>query len=333
VRAHAEFTSAIGPIITRYVTLKRTLGLSFHVQRQLLSQLDRYLAALGASDLTAVSFSEWSRSLGHLTVGGRRLRLSVVARFCRYRRRSEPACFVPDASLFPRPSPRRRPHIFSVDEIGRLLRAAAALRPNATSPLCPEVARLALVLAYTAGLRRGEIVRLTLGDHDAKEQTLLVRDSKFRKSRLVPVSADAAREIEAYLRERMRPGLPRGADAPLLLHAHGGLRSYTGSGLAHMLRKLFRAAAVRTSSGRTPRVHDLRFTFAVHALARLYRTDADVQAKLPALATYMGHASVASTQYYLACLDEVAQQASQRFERHCSGFLAGAWDPDPGGAR
>jgi len=327
----AAFVSAIGPAMERYVALKRALGRRYDAERHILALLDRFLAALPVSDLTAATFTAWCTSIEHLTALGRRASMRTVLLFCQYRRRSEPSCFVPDPSQFPPPQPRRRPHIFSEDEITGLLRAAGALRASARSPLYRQVARLAIVLLYTSGLRRGELVRLTLGDCHPVEHVLSVRDSKFHKSRLVPLSQDAAAEIERYLADRLRRGFPRGPDTPLLLHRHRStLTAYSGDGLCELVRDLFNAAGIRTATGRLPRVHDLRFTFAVHALSRLYRTGADVQTKLPALSIYMGHVSVASTQYYLTCLDDVAQQASERFERHCARFLVDASDEQGG---
>ena len=321
------FTSAIGPVIARYVALKQALGRRFDTQRYLLARFDGFLAKRHATDLTAETFSAWCLSIKHLMPSGRRMRMQIVRQFCLYRRRSEPVCFVPDPSQFPPPQPRRRPHVFSEDEIARLLRAAGALRRWGASPLYRQVARLALVLLYTSGLRRGEIVRLTLGDYDPDEHVLLVRDSKFHKSRMVPLSNDAVREIGRYLEDRRRHRFPSGADAPLLLHRRGsGLAAYSGNGLRVLMRHLFQTAGVRTASGHLPRVHDLRFTFAFHALLRWYRTGADVQARLPALATYMGHVSILSTQYYLPILDAVALEASEKFERHCARFLAAALD-------
>ncbi len=330
--APVEFTSAIGPVIARYVTLKQALGRRYASQRQLLAQLDRFLAVLPVSDLTATTFAAWCSSIEHCAASGRRKRLLLVLQFCLYRRRSEPDCFVPDPSQFPRPQPRPRPHIFSEDEIARLLNGTDALRPWGASPLYRQIARLALVLLYTSGLRRGEVVRLTLRDYDPIEHVLRIRDSKFHKSRLVPLSNDAVREIDRYLKDRCRSGLPRAKDAPLLLHRSGKqLTAYSGDGLRRLMQHLYQAVGVRTATGRLPRVHDLRFTFAIHALSRWYRTGADVQARLPALATYMGHVSVVSTQYYLPFLDAVAQAASERFDRHCANFLANA--PNQRGGR
>jgi integrase len=323
----AEFASVIGPVIARFVALKQALGRRYDRQRQLLAQFDRFLATRPVSDLTAESFSAWCSSTEHLTPTGRRMQMQLVRQFCLYRRRTEPACFVPDPSQFPPPQPRPRPYVFSEDEIIRLLRAADALRPWGRSPLYPQVARLALVLFYTSGLRRGEVVRLTLGDYDPVEHVLSVRDSKFHKSRLVPLSKDAIGEIERYFDDR-RHSVPGGADAPLLIHRHG---AYSGNGLRLLMRQLFRAAGIRTTAGRLPRVHDLRFTFALHALQRWYRAGADVQARLPALATYMGHVSILSTQYYLPVLDVVAGEASEMFERHIARFLSPP--PDERGGR
>ena len=144
---------------------------------------------------------------------------------------------------------------------------------------------------------------------------------------MVPLSTDAVREIGRYLEDRSRRRFPSGADAPLLLHRRGsGLAAYSGNGLRVLMRHLFQTAGVRTASGHLPRAHDLRFTFALHALLRWYRTGADVHARLPALATYMGHVSILSTQYYLPILDAVALEASEKFERHCARFLAAALD-------
>jgi integrase/recombinase XerD len=322
-----QFTSSIGPEIARYVAYKQALGRRYETQRQRLVQLDRFLGKRADSDLTAESFSAWCSSTEHLTPGGRRKHMQLVRQFCLYRRRSEALCFVPDSSQFPRPQPKRRPHIFSEEEIALLLRVADALPPWGASPLHREVARLALVLLYTSGLRRGEVVRLTLGDYDPVVHVLCVRDSKFHKSRLIPLSKDAAVEVERYVEDRRRPGFPTGVDSPLLLHRHGRrLTAYSGNGLRVLMQHLFRIAGVRTAAGRLPRVHDLRFTFAFHALLRWYRAGADVQARLPALATYMGHASILSTEYYLPTLDVVAQEASERFERHCTRLLAAAMD-------
>ncbi len=182
--------------------------------------------------------------------------MRIVRNLCLYLHRTDPGCFVPDPSGFPAPHPPQRPHIFTEEQIVRLLRIATDLAPASTSPLRAEVYRLAIVLLYTVGLRRGELVRLVISDYDAAEHTLLVRASKFHKSRLVALSQDGAREMDRYLRARRC--LWHHANAPLLVSSHGGLQPYTGASIRMGLCALFRAADVRTVKGHLPRVHDLR---------------------------------------------------------------------------
>jgi integrase len=323
--SHSPILSELGPIIDRYLSLKQALGRKYTTERRVLGHLDRFLATQGhEAKLTAETFIRWCVTIDHLTSGVRRNWMRIVRNLCLYRRRSEPTCFVPDPAGFPKPHQPRRPHLFEPEEIGRLLRVTDDLQPHSTSPLRREVFRLAIVLLYTAGLRRGELVRLTLSDYDPAERTLQIRATKFHKSRLVPLSCDATREMEEYLRARRN--LPHSADAPLLCNRSRGQRPYTGAGLGQGLRQLFRRADVRTASGGLPRVHDLRHGFAHQALLRWYRAGIDVHTKLPALATYMGHVSIVSTQHYLALLEPFAQEASERFDRHCQSFL----DPAPG---
>ena len=316
-----EFYSVLGPLIKRYLDLKRALGRRANDLQYLLAQFDRFLAFYNAKDLNQETFTAWCYSIAHLATNTRRQRMRAVYHLCLFRRRYEPSCFVPDPNQFPPLQPWPMPHIFSEGEITRLLLATDVLKPNAPSPLHRPVARLAITLLYTTGLRRGELARLTLSDYDTAEHLLRIRETKFYKSRLVPLSADAVVEIDRYLEQRLNPGFPRGADAPLLLHHHGGLAGYTGGGLGELVRKVIRTAGIRTRTGRAPRVHDLRFTFAVHALLRWYRTGIDVQARLPALSTYMGHTSLRSTQHYLVFFDAIAQAASKRFDAYCADFL------------
>lgn len=318
--AGRSFTSIVGPDIAAYVALKKALGRGFAGETAILSDLDGFLGRRSC-DLSAESFAMWSVTLKRLSPTVRRNWMRIARNLCLYRRRRDAGCFVPDPTGFPAPHAVVRPYIFTEEDIARLLRTAAALSPNSTSPLYAEGMRLAVVLLYTAGLRRGELVRLLLSDYDPAARTVLIRASKFHKSRVVALSTDAVRELERFLSAR-RP-LSRAADAPLLVTwRRSGVRAYSDGGLGMALRRLFGRAGVRTAGHRTPRVHDLRHTYAVHALLRWYRKGVDVQAKLPALATAMGHVSIASTAYYLTMLAPIAEAASERFARHCDPLFA-----------
>jgi integrase len=306
--------SRLGRRIAAYLGLKKTLGRRFFSETYVFADLDRFLARRRAATLTPEIFAAWIRSFDHVSPTVKRTRMRLVRNFCLYLRRTSRDCFVPDPSSFPAPHVPRRPHIFSHEQIVQLLRVASQLPARSTSRLRAPVFRLAIVLLYTLGLRRGEVVRLVMSDYDPVEQTLLVRASKFHKSRLVALSRTAADELERYLHARRR--WSHHADAPLLISNYHGPHAYSGASFGLAMRRLFRLADVRMPDGRFPRVHDLRHTFAVHALLRWYRDGVDVQAKLPALATAMGHVSVASTAYYLSLLEPVAAAASARFDRY-----------------
>lgn len=315
------FSSPLGPTINRYVALKQALGRKFEGERYILADLDAFLSD-ARGDFDAESFARWCRTREHTTSGVRRNWMRVARNLSLYRRRSEPDCFVPDASQFPPLHQPVRPHIFTEEEFVRLLNEAAKLKPGWQAPLRRETFKLALILLYTTGMRRGELLRLTIGEYDAKEHTLLIRGTKFNKSRLIPLSRDGWVELEAYLRLRRGRGTPSDPMDPLFWNEACGGHAYTGMGLYTTIRALFRSAGIHTVAGNLPRVHDFRHAFAVQALLRWYRIGNDVQTKLPMLSIYMGHVSIVSTEYYLHFIDAVSQAASARFERRYGALLA-----------
>ena len=310
-----SFHSSIAAELIDYISLKQALGRSFQTASIVLSYLDRFLCELGApaADLTAETFRLWCQTMESVSSNTRLARMHIVRNFCLYRRRRAPACFVPDPSQFPKASARAGPCIFSDIEIARLLHHSDSIPVLVRSPLRAATTRLAIVLLYTTGIRRGELLRLTRADYNPLEQTLAIHSSKFYKSRILPLPSDVAMEVEAFLKKHksVRPRLPD--DAPLLLNPRCGGRAYSGHQLTLNLKILFNLAGIKKPDGRLPRIHDFRFSFAVNALLRWYRSGFNVQAKLPLLATYMGHVSVLSTYYYMRWIEPLASVASSLF--------------------
>jgi integrase len=176
-------------------------------------------------------------------------------------------------------------------------------------------------------MRRGELLKLTVGDYDRQEATLHIRETKFYKSRLLPINGEIADEIERYLRVRARRRLPASAETPLMWNATRGGRAYTGTGLRHCVQPLLEHCGITTATGKLPRIQDLRHSFAVNALLRWYRAGADVEAKLPLLATYLGHGSVVSTHHYLHFIEPLRTAASERFAKHYGELVAPVPNP------
>lgn len=308
--------------VAAYLAHWRALGRRYRQEQWLLQTLLRELPLLGHDDLTADGFRCWFDGRKNHHPNSRRKWAQLLHHFCVWRRRCDPDCFVPSTDLICRAQPHVTPVILGGRHVARMLAAADALEPSPNSPLRPATMRLAVVLLYTTGLRLGELQRLALGDIEDDGSVLRVRESKFHRSRLLPLSASTRAELLAYLVRRTSVGFESRPAAPLLCtRARGRMRPYSMSGLQQGLNSLLRGAAMSAEATQRPRVHDLRHSFAVQALARWYRHGADVQAQLPKLAMYMGHVSIESTAYYLRWTDEIAALASTRFEQHFASTI------------
>lgn len=315
--ATRPFRSHLAADLAGYLALKRALGRKFVGAEKVLRHLDAFLARRfsRARDLSVSILEAWMADSPGLLPVSRAARLYVVRQFCLYRRRTLPLAFVPDRrqhrTLWPTHVPRHVPFIFTKEQIRALLREALELPASPRSPDRPRTIFALLLLLYTAGLRLSEAVGLRMGDVDFAAGTLLIRETKFFKTRLVPIARDVAKVLQPLA---MRGGA--GADAPLFQH---GNSSYSVGTVGAIGCQLLRTCGLKPAGGRGgARLHDLRHAFAVHRLTRWYAEGADVQARLPALATYMGHKDIESTQYYLTITAEILGHAGRRFERACA---------------
>lgn len=288
----------------RHVSLLSTLG-----------RLDRFLVSTfpGATTLTREILLAWFESFDHLRPASRSRYRCATFQVCKFLRGREPSTAIREDLPPLRLSKVFHPYIFSPEEIARLLRAARALHVRRTDPLRPWSMELVIVLLYTAGLRIGEVGRLQLRDYDAVAATLVIRETKFAKTRLVPLSKSAKRVLDAYLARQRKLKLGREPTDPLLRGPAGRApclgTTYDG------LTQLMRSCGMKPARGRVgPRVHDIRHSFAVQRVLEWYRRGQDVQALLPRLVTYMGHRSLESTQHYLALTPAVLHEAGKRFE-------------------
>jgi integrase len=205
------------------------------------------------------------------------------------------------------------PYIYSRAELQRLLQVRAKER---SGRLSPQTVSTLLRLVYGAGLRISEALHLKDGDVDLQVRLLHVRQSKFFKTRLVPVGPRLAKALEEYRAARSQAGSAEGR----FFQGQGG-KPISRSTAERVFRKRCVAAQVRRMDGSRyqPRLHDLRHTFAVHSLTAGYRAGVDVQALLVKLSAYLGHVNIAATQKYLTITPELRKQASSRFARYALG--------------
>jgi integrase len=204
------------------------------------------------------------------------------------------------------------PYIYTQEEIRRLLREIESYPRRKGRTLNAATIRTMILTYYGAGLRLREAIKVTRTDVDLSGSVLTIRNTKFGKTRLVPVGPQLSRALAEYDRTRPRR---RPADAPFFSRESGGPVPPLSLQRYFQLAR-DRAGIRRTDTSEQPRIHDLRHTFAVHRLTSWYQQGADVQRLLNQLSVYLGHTSLRNTQTYLSMTPELLREASQRFERY-----------------
>jgi integrase len=320
-----HFHSRLASSLQRYVALQRALGRRCRAEAAVLAHWDDFIHREYplAGRVRAPMFTGWTAELAHLTPTGSHVYQRIVRNFLRFHAREHRDTFIPDPLTFPKPAPVVAPRLISEAEMGRVLNAARQLPATRTNPLRAQTFRMGLILLFCCGLRRGELLRLRLGDIEDQQTVLRVRFTKFHKSRLVPLAPSVTVELQHYLQERRQKQLPMAPEAFLLWSGYRSSEVYGTTNLALVWHQLCASAQVLKAQGHPPRLHDLRHSTAVNALQRWYAQGVDVQAKLLHLATYLGHVSAVSTHYYLKFTPELRQAASQRFHQRFAPLLTG----------
>lgn len=301
----SDFATTIADRAEAYIALRRSLGYSFKKQAAVLRALACYVAheALDGPLTRAMALDfvlSWNG-----TPNGRAIRYGVVRRFADYLAIYDPRTDALDPKTLPRSRAIPPPRILSDAELGLLMSACRRVSPDIPGralALAPVVGLLA-----STGLRSGEALRLDRADVDLASGVLHIRQTKFRKDRLVPIHTTTRQALREYAQQRDAV-YPTPRDAAFFLSSRGNRLSPTG------LRTAFTAACALAGldHGKRLRPHDLRHRFAVTRLALWHREKADVQALLPLLATYLGHARYTDTAYYVTGTAELLGMAAER---------------------
>jgi integrase len=291
--------------IRTYLALRRAAGFQLRVAGALLEHFAAFATAAGDTHVRAATALSWAAAAP--SVGQRSRRLQVVRRFARDAVLDDRRHEVPPQGAFGRRPPRRMPYIFSGEEIGRLLAAASDLSPRGS--LRPRTYATLFGLIASTGLRVSEALRLRLGDVTA--DGLVIRETKFRKSRMVPLHPTARDALTSYLAERTRFETP---DDAVFLSLRGRELAYPT--VNAMFAALTRGLGLRARHGRGPRIHDLRHTFAVRSLERCAMDRAAVAQHVLALSTYLGHAHLADTYWYLQATPGLLGDIADAAEAH-----------------
>lgn len=306
--------------IEQYVLWRQAHGAKFTIARNLLRQFLRHADGdAGCDAVTQAQVLVFLAGKGPVT-RQRENKTYALAGFWRYAISRGYARRSPLPDDQPRSPLRAPPYIYTRAELRRLLDPGnvQACRRGARQ-FDAATFRMLLLLLYGAGLRFSEATGLTLADVDLPDAILTVRDTKFYKSRIVPIGPQLAAALDSYVSQRRCDRRAQGEMAFLLTNRDGTrLASSTVQAAFDALRRI---AGVHDAEGgrQVPRLHDLRHSFAVHSLTAWYRQGADVQRLLPVLSTYLGHSDLEGTKIYLTMTPELLQQASLRFARFAGG--------------
>lgn len=302
--------SALEQVLADYLRLRHSLGHEMAEAGRLLPGFVAYLDARGLPTVTIEAALAWAQQApkspaGRVTTIGPR-RMTAARGFARYLSGIDAGTEVPPLGLMPRRGPWRQPYIYTSADIDALLAAAGQ---RITSRLRAATYQTLIGLLAASGLRIGEAIKLDCGDIDWAQGVLLIRESKFGKSRLVPLHPSCMQALEGYsrLRDQFQPGP---AEPAFFLSLNRKRLLYAVVQLT--FRQLIDAADIGAGAPSPPRLHDLRHSFAVRTLLGWYRAGEDVQAKIPSLSTYLGHREPASTYWYLSAAPELLALAAAR---------------------
>jgi integrase len=289
-----------------YLSLRRALGFKLERVGELLPKLVAYLDAAGAKALTTDLAVAWARQPEGVHPINWSQRLAAARSFAAHLKTIDPRTEVPPRDVFPRSARRPTPYLWSEENVHRLLEATRWIRP----PLRAATHETLFGLLAVSGLRLGEALNLQRDDIDLAEGLLTIREAKFGRSRLVPLHRSTTHALRSYAARRDR--LCTTPKSRTFFVSSVGTALLAG-GVQRTFNQVTTAIGLRTTTTR-PRIHDLRHSLAVHALAEWYRSGVDVESRLPVLSTYLGHVNPSSTYWYLSASPELMELAAARLD-------------------
>ncbi|TIO24027.1 tyrosine-type recombinase/integrase [Mesorhizobium sp.] len=297
--------------VDRYIQLHRALGKKFEAQEQALSQFATLASERAATIITAELILEWVREAA--TPNAARIRFGLARAFAEFLHGEDPQHEVPTSGLMGRGRRRRpAPYILMPEQIASIM--AEALKVPGLAPISPLTYHHLFGLLASTGLRISEA--LSLRFDDLTDDGLMVRSGKFGKSRLVPLHASTRAALERYLAIRREFG---GASDELFVLGHGHAPTKTRAHVVFV--RIVRQLGYRNPKGPGPRLHDLRHTFAVRSLEACGNDPQAILRHMRALSTYLGHAEIANTYWYLEATPVLLRTIASASE---GAFVGGA---------
>jgi integrase/recombinase XerD len=304
--------------VREYLTMRRGLGFKLHRHEAALGEFLHFLKQKNSATITVKLALEWATRHENQKPYEWAARLSIVRGFARHWSATDPSTEIAPCGLLPFRPPRARPYFYSKLEIQKLLKAAKE-RPS-VDPLRAWTYYCLFGLLTVTGLRLGEALNLQNEDIDWSAGILTIKGTKFGKSRLVPLHRSTCKVLADYA-QRRDDRFGERPEGPFFVNKNS---NRLDKGEVHrtfyLLSRQIGLRAMNASRG--PRLHDFRHRFAVETLLRWYRTGEDPKRRLPILSTYLGHAHVTDTYWYLTGTPELFREASERLEKRWEALNA-----------
>src|SRR6516165_1182713 len=304
-----SFQSVLAAFMEKFLQEKHACGYDYHEPARILRRLDDFLVQEGLTtcELPGSIARKWLAKKEHESAETQRQRIILVRQFSTFLLRLGYSAYVPDSTLAARNPQTFLPRILTDEELRKFFQGVDTLEPTARSPLrhliMPEVFRL----LYGCGVRVREVLKLRVRDVDLNQGVITVCQGKFRKDRLVPPALSLVNRLRRYA-DQLGNRVPNAIFFP---GPSGG--PFASRTVYTIFRELLLLCGIpHAGRGKGPRIHDYRHLFALHTLWRWYREGADLDAKLPLLATYLGHQHLSGTQRYLHLTAEIFPEITAR---------------------
>ncbi len=318
-----RFNGPIGKQANEHLELRESLGFRYRSVKYDLDAFDCHLAkhfpkCKTISREMVVSYLDLIR---HLKPNTRAYQLNSIRQFCRFMFHFNPKTYIPEKNLIGTSAKTQvKPHIFTEEEIIKLIKETKKLSVKycIKHKLLPYTYEAIISLLWVTGMRIGEVAKLNIEDIDTVNGTICVQQTKFFKSRLIPISESSTQALNQYKKQRAKVGYSEEPGTPFFFNSKG--KPCIATTAARAIKMFMIQAGLKTIEGKTPRVHDIRHSFATRWLLDFYQTGKDPTAYLPVLATYMGHANIANTQVYLHPSIELLNIAGQKLQSYTNSL-------------
>lgn len=318
-----QFKSPLAPMMRQLILEKRASGYKYDKQDRILKGLDDFLChtTVKQNELPRELVMQWLQKKPDEQASTQQHRIILVRQLARLMIRLGYPAYVPPYGIGAQRSYTFSPHIFTQNEIQKILHAVDQIKPKASSPLrhliIPEIFRL----LYGCGFRLSEVLNLRVRDVDLKQGVISIREGKYNKDRLVPPALNMVERLRVYAECLDNNALKKRTEDAFFFPSLSECAWSRGTIYGLFRKVLLQAGIPHGGRGKGPRVHDLRHTFAVHRLIQWYEEGCDLNTKLPFLVAYLGHKNFTGTQKYLHLTAELFPNLTERMNKQFGGVI------------